>query len=222
MARTQACMMTLALLAAPILGHAAEGFEKVKVLLERNVADKDAEIRFVATGGTTGLSSLKVVAPDGRTVIDFKASSSKLGMRTLEFETPEPTLDKVLADFPAGTYTFTADTVNGAKLQGTAVLGHALPDTAALVSPRADAEGVPVTALQINWKAGKGLDAIVVVVEHEPSGRVIRSNLPGTATRFTVPEGFLQPGTEYKLAIGTVAKDGNSSFIETAFTTAKK
>ena len=34
-------------------------------------------------------------------------------------------------------------------------------------------------------------------------------------------EGFLRAGKAYKFAIGTVAKDGNRSFIEAAFTTAR-
>lgn len=216
--------ISLVLGSMSVLGQAQanEGFESVKVFLERNVMDKDAEVRFEATGGPSGLTTLKIVSPDGRTVIDFKAAASKLGMRSLSFESPEPTLDKVLADFPAGTYTFTADTTSGGKLQGKAALSHTFPDTTSLIAPRPDAQGVSVNGLQISWQPVKGLDAVIVVVEHEGTGRVIRSNLPGHATRLAVPDGFLQPGTEYKLAIGTVAKDGNSSFIEASFTTAKK
>jgi len=37
-----------------------------------------------------------------------------------------------------------------------------------------------------------------------------------------VPDGFLLPGTEYQLAIGTVSAEGNVSFVETTFTTAGK
>ena len=65
-------------------------------------------------------------------------------------------------------------------------------------------------------------DAQVFVIEQEASGRKIRVTLPASATSFSVPDGFLRPHTEYKMAIGTVAKDGNSSFIETSFTTARK
>ena len=61
-----------------------------------------------------------------------------------------------------------------------------------------------------------------MVIEHEKTGREVRVNLPGGTTTFTVSDGFLSPGLEYKLAIGTVAKDGNRSFTETAFTTAAR
>jgi hypothetical protein len=33
---------------------------------------------------------------------------------------------------------------------------------------------------------------------------------------------LLVPGTEYKLEIGTVSREGNRSFVETSFTTAGK
>ena len=222
MART---LIAAALIAGAFHGiaHADEKFESVKVFLERNVMDKDAEIKFDAIGSTSGLASLKVVAPDGRTVIDFKAPDSKLGIRHLTLESPEPKNDgSVQADFPAGAYTFSGSSPSGARLEGKAMLSHAFPDPTAFVRPRPDAKNVPIKGMQLSWQSVKGLGAFVVVIAHESSGREIKANLPGSATAFTVPDGFLQPGTEYKLEIGTVAKDGNSSFIETTFTTAKK
>ena len=48
----------------------------------------------------------------------------------------------------------------------------------------------------------------------------ITAKLPGSAAAFTVPAGFLIPGTEYELNIGTVSAEGNMAFVETAFTTA--
>ena len=222
--------MTRILIAAALMAGACHGaalaqerFDSVKVFLERNLTDKDVEVRFAATGGKTGLASLKVVAPDGRTVIDFKAPDSKLGMRGLSLESPEPTNDgRVQADFPAGSYAFSGSNTSGQRLEGKAVLSHAFPDPTAFVRPRPDASNVPLTGLQIGWQAVKGLSGHVIVIEQETSGRKIRAELSGTATTFNVPDGFLQPGTEYKLEIGTVAKDGNASFIETSFTTAKK
>jgi hypothetical protein len=45
--------------------------------------------------------------------------------------------------------------------------------------------------------------------------------LPGSAQAFTLPDGFLRAGETYKVEIGTVAKDGNRSFIEAGFATAR-
>lgn len=200
--------------------QAIEKFEQVKVYFEQNLRDKDAEVKFEATGGDVGLATLTVTAPDGRVVIDFKAGNSKLGMRHLTLESPEPKNDgRVQKDFPAGVYKFAGTNVAGTKLQGQATLSHTFPAPASFVRPKPDEKDVPAQGLKVSWSAVKNTASTVVLIEHEKSGRFIRVNLPGDATTFAVPDGFLLPNTEYKLAIGTVAKEGNASYIETGFTT---
>ncbi|MES2947319.1 MAG: hypothetical protein V4858_02150 [Pseudomonadota bacterium] len=216
---------TAALLLGAGLGtaHAGTAFEYVKVVLEQNVQDQDAEVKFEATGGKGGLTALQVKAPDGRTVVDFKTPDSRLGIRSLVLESPEPRNDgSVQADFPAGTYTFSGRSAGGEQLEGSAVLSHALPAPTRFIHPRPDATNVAHKRLLLNWQAVHGLSAYVLVLEQEASGREIKVNLPANTTSFSVPAGFLRPGTEYKLAIGTVASGGNASFIETAFVTAGK
>jgi uncharacterized membrane protein YkoI len=218
--RTTAFSAAIGLCITYGLVQADEKFEKVRVYFEQNVRDQDAEVKFEATGGDAGLVTLEVTAPDGRTVIDFKASDSKLGIRHLVFESPEPKNDgRVQVDFPAGVYTFTGSTTSGAKLQGPATLSHNLPAPTSFVRPRPDEKNVPVNGLKISWSAVKNLSATVVIIEQEKSGRELRVNLPGDATAFAVPHDFLNPGMEYKLSVGTVSKEGNASFTETAFTT---
>src|SRR5882762_4263454 len=115
-------------MAYPLAGAAAEDgrFEKLSVYLERNVQDHDAEIRFEVTGAKDGLAALKVMAPGERTVIDLKTPDSKLGIRSLTVESPEPADDSVVrADFPAGAYRFEGTTTTkGASLRGEARLSH--------------------------------------------------------------------------------------------------
>jgi hypothetical protein len=204
--------------------QAQEKFEKALVYFEQNATDKDAEVRFEAIGhGSVGLATLKVVAPGGRTVIDYKAPDSKLGLQHITLESPEPKNDgSVQADFPEGEYTFTGGTVTGARLLSKARLSHKLPAAVAIVSPRADEKGVPVNGLQIKWNGAKNLAACVVSVEQEETELKLSARLPGTATTFTMPDGFLQPGTQYKLAVGAVSHDGNTSLVEADFTTAGK
>jgi hypothetical protein len=216
---------TTAVLLAACHGYAwaDERFESVKAYLEQTVEDEDSEATFEAVGGTSGLVALKVVAPDGRTVIDFKAVDSKLGMRHLTLESPEPKNDgRLQSDLPAGVYKFTGTNTSGATLRGEATLSHKFPGTTRVVRPRPDEKNVPITGLQVRWNAVKDAAAFILVIEHEKTGREIRANLPGSTTTFTVSDGFLAPGVEYKLAIGAVAKDGNRSFTETAFTTAER
>jgi len=202
---------------------AAGGFESVSVYLEQTIEDEDSELTFEAITGTAGLATLKVVAPDGRTVVDYKAADSKLGIRHLTLESPEPKNDGSLkADFPTAVYKFTGTATTGAALQGEATLSHKFPDAAHLVRPRPEEKNVPITGMQVKWNAVKDATAIILVIEHEKTGREVKANLPGSATSFTVSDGVLSPGLEYKLAIGTVAKDGNRSFTEMAFTTAAR
>jgi hypothetical protein len=202
--------------------QAGEKFAKVAVYLEQNLKDKDAEVNFEAIAGNTGLATLKVTAPDGRTVIDFKTPDSKLGIRHLILESPEPkNLASVQADFPAGPYRFMGVTVSGVKLEAEAVLSHSLPEAVSLVYPRPDQKSVPVTPLNIRWRPVKNSAASIVILEQENTGREIRVNLPGAAREFAVPESFLRPRTGYTLAVGTVSEHGNKSLVEIAFTTAQ-
>jgi hypothetical protein len=219
-----AAAATLSAFAYPATGAAAEDghFQKLSVYLERNVQDHDAEIRFEATGAEDGLAALKVLAPGERTVIDLRSPDSKLGVRSLTLESPEPADDGVVrADFPAGAYRFEGTTTKGARLRGEARLSHVFPKPAAFEYPRPDQKDVPATALTLRWSMPEGIEACAIVIEQTGSPYEIRALLPGSAKSFTVPEGFLRAGKAYKFAIGTVARDGNRSFIEAGFATAR-
>jgi hypothetical protein len=202
----------------------AEGkFEHVAVYLEQTVQDEDTEIVFEALSGSKGLKALQVLAPDGRRVIDFKAPDSKLGMRHVALESPEPKNDGSLqADFPAGVYKFSGTLTSGTALRGEAPLSHTFPGAARVTQPRAGERDVPAKALQIKWNAVRDAAGYVVVVEQEQSGREFKIALTNTITTFTVPDGFLVPGLEYKLAVGTIGKEGNRTVTEIDFVTAEK
>jgi hypothetical protein len=219
-----AATATLSAFAYPVAVVGAEDglFQKLSVYLERNVQDHDAEIRFEATGAEDGLAALKVSAPGERTVIDLRTPDSKLGIRSLALESPEPADDRIVrADFPAGAYRFEGTTTKWESLRGEAQLSHVFPKPAAFEYPRPDQKDVPATALTLRWSVPEGIEACAIVIEQTGSAYEIRALLPGSAKSFTVPDGFLRAGKAYKFAIGTVAKDGNRSFIEAGFTTAR-
>jgi hypothetical protein len=214
----------LSAMAYPQAGAVAEDgrFEKLSVYLERNIQDHDAEIRFEVTGGDDGLAALKVSAPGTRTVIELKTPDSKLGIRSFTLESPEPDDDRIVrADFPAGAYRFEGMTTKGESLRGEAQLSHVFPKPAVFEYPRPDQKDVPATGLTLRWSVPEGVASCVIVIEQAGSPYEIRALLPGSAKSFTIPEGFLRAGKAYKFAIGTVAKDGNRSFIEASFTTAR-
>ena len=195
-----------------------------KVHFEQNATDGDVEVVFAAKGRSEGLSKLTVVAPDGRTVIDFAApDASTLGIREFAFESPEPKDVKGLkAAYPEGVYRFSAATASGAQLRGESTLRHELPPTASFLRPAADATGVALKGLEIAWTPPAGAVAgYVIEIEQDDLGVHLEATLPGSVTGFAVPAGFLRPGTEYQLGIGTRSEAGNVSFVETSFTTAE-
>jgi hypothetical protein len=224
MRRLTVTLLGLLALGAPALAQADETFEHIAVRLEQNATDEDVEVVFEATGGDIGLATLRVAAPDGRTVIDFKAPDTKLGIRRLVLESPEPVNDgRLQKDFPPGAYTFTGSTVKGEKLSGKVTLSHQLPGPASLVRPRPKEKNVPLKGLQLQWTAPKNLAACIVAIEdEETSVKLLQATLPGTATTLAVPDGLLASGREYKVEVGTVAREGNRSTVESNFTTAGK
>jgi len=202
----------------------SEPFAVVSVHFEQNATDGDVEVVFEVKGGDEGLTKLTVVSPDGRTVIDFTApDASTLGMRQFRFESPEPGDVKSLKSaYPEGAYTFAGATAAGDKLHGKSTLSHKLPATASFLRPKAEARGVDAKNLKITWAPVKNLAAYIIYIEQDELDVNFTAKLPGAVTKFTVPDGFLLPGTEYMLGIGAVTEEGNISFVETTFTTAGK
>jgi hypothetical protein len=199
-------------------------FTKANVRFEQNATDGDVEVVFEVKGGKEGLAKLTVLAPDGRTVIDFTApDATTLGMRQFRFESPEPNDAKSLKSaYPEGVYTFSGSTSSGVKLQGKATLSHKLPATTTFLQPKAEAQDVPVKNLEIAWTPVKNLAAYIIYIEQDELDVNLTVRQSGAMATFDVPNGFLLPGTEYQLGIGTVSDEGNISFVETTFTTAGK
>lgn len=203
---------------------ALASFSVAKVHFEQNATDGDVEVVFEVKGGDEGLAKLTVVSPDGRTVIDFTAPEvSTLGIRQFRFESPEPgDVESLKTAYPEGMYTFTGATVSGAKLHSESTLNHHLPAPASFLQPAAEAKEVNIKDLQITWTPVKNLTAWIIYIEQDELDISISVKLPVSATAFAVPNGFLFPGTEYTLGIGTMMNNGNASFVETTFTTAGK
>lgn len=198
-------------------------FEAVSLRFEQNATDGDFEVVFELTGGDEGLTRLKVVSPAGDMLIDFTSHGDESsGIRKFLMESPEPEdMESMKKAFPEGAYQFTGIDTEDNGFKGEATLSHQLPATASITSPPAEAEGLATEGLVVKWAPVEGVSAYIIEVEAEGEGMnaSITATLPGSAQSFAVPDGFLQPGAEYKLAIGTVAEGGNRSFVESTFTT---
>jgi hypothetical protein len=199
-------------------------FGVASIRFEQNATDGDAEVVVEVKGGEDGLSKLTVLAPNGRTVLSFAApDATTLGMRQFLFESPEPKDIKSLKSaYPEGVYVFDGTTAHGARLHSSAALSHKLPAPVSFLQPKGGAENVPVRNLVVTWTPVNGLAGYLVYLEQSDVNETITVRLPATATNFAVPAGFLRPGTAYQLGIGTVADQGNVSFVETTITTAHK
>jgi hypothetical protein len=197
--------------------------EAASVRFEQNATDGDVEVVFEVNGGDQGLAKLTVFSPDGRTVIDFAApGTSALGIRKFQLESPEPKdIEKLKAAYPEGTYRFAGTNVAGDKLHGESTLSHELPATVSFLRPGAGATGVGTKDLAIAWSSVANAANYIIEIEQDELDVKIGAQLPKTAATFAVPNGLLLPGTEYKLAIGTVTEEGNISVVETTFTTAE-
>lgn len=197
-------------------------FDKASVHFEQNATDGDVEVIFKVAGGDQGLAKLTVVSPDGHTVVDFTApDASTLGIRQFHFESPEPAdVASLKSAYPEGAYTFAGETVGGDRFHGESKLHHKLPATAEFVQPAAGALRVGIEDLEITWTPVKDLAAYVIEIAQDELGINLTAKLPTSEARFSMPDGFLLPATEYQLSIGTVTEDGNISFVETTFTTA--
>lgn len=201
----------------------AEDFETAGVRFETNATDGDVEVVFEVKGGDAGLLKLKITAPDGRTVVDFTApDASTLGIRQFQMESPEPSdVASLKSAYPAGTYQFSATDAEGTRFRGAATLSHTLPATVTFQAPGEEEEDVKIEGLQITWTPpAEEIVAYIVELEQDELEVSILTRLPGDATAFAVPAGFLTPGMEYTFQIGTVSEAGNRSFVETSFVTA--
>ncbi|MGH9147801.1 MAG: hypothetical protein ACRD1Q_13905, partial [Vicinamibacterales bacterium] len=184
----------------------------------------DYEVVLEVNSGGEGLEKLTVVSPDGLKVVDYAATGKPtLGMRHFHLETPEPNDIKIMrSGYPEGAYALAGVTPSGLKLTGKVTLSHKLPPAVTLLTPKPDAENVAVKNLRISWAPVKNVAAYLLYIEQPDVNFEITARLPGSSTSFAVPDGLLSPGTAYSLGIGTVSKEGNTSFIETTFATATK
>ena len=215
-------IFSLGIIGINVVNGAPKPFSVANVHFEQNATDGDMEVVFQAQGGSEGLEKLTVVSPDGSTIIDFKApESSTLGIRQFRFESPEPgDTESLKSGYPEGEYSFSGATPSGNMFEGKSTLRHKLPATTRFLTPEEDAEDVEINGLVITWTPVKDIAAYQVYIELSEPELSLTVRLPGSATQFVVPDGFLLPGYEYQLGIGTIAEDGNASFVETSFTTA--
>ncbi|MDX1547224.1 MAG: hypothetical protein R3247_09565 [Rhodothermales bacterium] len=193
-------------------------FADAEVFFEFNATDNDLGLQLFLDA--EGWDRIRVADPDRKRIIDFRATGplSHLGITELRFESAEPSPAEVLALFPPGDYAFRGRTVGGDRLVGEGTLSHDLP-TPPTFTPCDDDDVDPEDA-EIEWSA-PGAELVEIIVEEEDGDSVLDVIVPASTTSLDVPEQFLQPGTEYKIEILSIAANGNKTITECPIETAE-
>lgn len=209
--------------------------DDAKAFIEWNSTDTDFGIQLFWDGEPW--SSMTVKNESEKVVLDVEVQRNLKAQGLTEgfFESAEPpaselSMAEFLARFPDGEYTFRGKTLEGAKLVGEADFTHTLPAPPTNLSPATgavvdhqgftasfnavtqDVDGNPLTIAYYELVVEKEND--------EPILQVFTVILRPTQTSVLVPEGFLEPSTEYKLEVIAVEEGGNRTITETGvFTT---
>jgi hypothetical protein len=218
-------------------GGAVVRLADARLKFEINATDGDGGIQVFLDGESW--RRMSIFDPAGRRILTTMTEGrmGRQGGTELFLESSEPTfaqlsLARLLARFPAGTYTFRGTGLKDERYVGTARLTHDLPDAPKLVSPlEGDAPQDPgrTTLRWTGVKAPNGSPIIgyqVLVVQPETGLRSLPTRtldvmMPPTARRLVVPRGFLRRGTEYEWEVLAIEHGGNQTLSAGTFRTSK-
>ena len=197
-----------------------EQFTEISIVLELNATDGDSEIVAFAKGQDIGLDKLAVRAPDGRKIAKFNGDKRGIGMREFLLESAEPPeMDRVLASFPEGEYSFNGRTVEGGCLSGAAFLSHIAAPETIILSPTEN-EVIDRNFVGVSWSALSDVDAYIVELKNEETENTLIVDVPATSTSFDVPASWLVADTEYQVVVTVITATGNKTNVESTFFTA--
>jgi hypothetical protein len=217
--------------------------KEAKLIIEHNAKDNDTG--FQGFLDSEGWKEITVTGPNGQVVLEFEAEGKlgQLGMTELFFETVEPEnaevpISKLLKTLPAGKYKFEGTAIENGELQGktvgTAVLSHKIPRGPQLLTPAEDKVVSPNKDLFVSWKpVNKALDGssvkiiayqLIIERDEDPDPHMIGKiglsmYLPPSVTKITIPDEFLEPGTDYLWEVLAIEESGNQTLVSSQFST---
>ena len=202
-------------------------FKRAQLRVEVNSSAGDAGIQLDMDHDPWKSITLK--GPTGAIILDVSTRGvlQGYGLTELFSESSEPPFEKFpLSEFkklfPAGSYTLTGVTVDGARLKSTITLTHDFPAGANITAPLTGST-VPRAGLVARWDAvttPAGIDIVayqVLAVSDALPTRTFSVHLPGSARSVSVPAEFLVPGG-YKIEVLAIEVSGNQTLSEVAFT----
>jgi hypothetical protein len=198
-------------------------FADARMIIEVNETDGDAGFQIFADAEPW--RKFEVFRPDGSRIVNFQADSGlrNFGLTELFSESNEPPFDefplaRFKALFPAGTYRFRGETIEGKLLVGSARFSHKIPKGPVVLSPQEDSR-IDRDDAEVRWRPApqpQGINVVryqVIVSGGEPN-REFSVFLPGSARKVEIPEEFLAPNTEYEGEILAIEASGNQTITQ--------
>jgi hypothetical protein len=215
--------------------------KEAKLNIEHNATDKDTG--FQGAIDSEGWQHLDVTGPDGQVLaFEGRGSLGQLGLTELFFETVEPEnadvpIADMLAKLPEGNYTISGPAqengVSMGQTSGTALLTHDIPKGPKLVKPAEDAT-LPTTGQVAKWRpvsktiTGEPVKIIayqlIIEKDVDPHKHMIGKfglsmYLSPKVTEIAIPDGFLEPHTNYAWEVLAIERSGNQTLSSGAFQT---
>jgi hypothetical protein len=174
----------------------------------------------VSAEAETGLDQVEVRDPFGVRIAGLSSGirGRTLALHGFRLEVAETDRATFFANYPPGLYEIRARTGDGRAAIATARLSHVVALPPVPVYPLDEAVDVPSSGLTVRWTASPDAAHFQVGLE-EGETDLLAARLAAGSSSFTVPDGVLEPGHRYKLEIGAVGADGNSTFREVLFVT---
>ncbi len=200
--------------------------DEATMIVEVNATDGDAGLQIFLDGEPW--RRMTITAPTGQRIVavNTRTRLRNYGLTELFTESSEPTFDEFPLNrfkrlFPEGRYRLAGTTIEGDRLVGRARLSHDIPDGPQIMSP-ANGATLPSGSVVASWNPvaeSQGINIVGyrAIVERESPLRVYSADLPASVTSLTIPDEFLEPGTEYKLEVQAIEASGNQTLTEITF-----
>jgi hypothetical protein len=217
--------------------------KETKLIIEHNATDEDTGFQGFIDG--EGWQMLVVSDAEGGQVLTFEALDElgDLGLTELFFETVEPEnatvpIDDMLAKLAEGKYLVIGPTQQDGESEGdtagNALLTHQIPAGPELLTPEEDASVDASQAVAFSWlPVSEDLDgepveiiAYQLIVERDAPEHPhmigkpgFSAYLPATVTRVVLPEGILEPDSNYEWEVLAIESSGNQTLSSGGFDT---
>ena len=241
------CMATvtgvaLAAVTTPAVA-ASVPLEASTMIIEYNSSAEDIGIQFFLD--SEGWRTVEIFDPNGVEIFsaDTEGSLTRQGggtelfLESVEPEIGELPISRFFKRFPVGIYKFRARDNDGNLQVGSASFTHRVPAGPVITLPVGSSlpgancdHKVALPGIEIMWIPGvtsisgetPKIVRYEVIVESAANDDLnFDVKFPAEITQLTVPDGLLQPGTNYIFEVLAVEKSGNQTITEGCFKTAR-